>query len=148
MFLLDTDVLSALRKRERDPNVLAWMAAQRTADLYLSVVSVGEVERGIARQQRRDPAAARALALWLDSVLALYGGRILPVDVATARRWGRLSDALGHESADLLIAATALEHGLTVVTRNVRHFQPAAVPTVDLFRAPPTTDATPSPPST
>ena len=61
MFLLDTDVLSALRKRERDPNLLAWMGAQRTADLYLSVVSVGEVERGVTRQQHRDPAFARAL---------------------------------------------------------------------------------------
>ena len=134
MFLIDTDVLSALRKRERDPNVMEWVAAQRTADLYLSVVSVGEVERGIARQQRRDPAFARALAAWLDSVLALYGDHILPVDVASARRWGRLSDALGHESADLLIAATALERGLTVVTRNVRHFEPAGVPVIDPFR--------------
>ena len=147
MFLLDTDVLSALRKRERDANVLAWMAAQRTADLYLNVVSVGEVERGIARQQRRDPAFARDLALWLDSVLALYGGHILPIDVATARRCGRLSDALGHESSDLLVAVTALEHGLTVATGNVRHYQPAGVPVFDPFRAPPPTDVTPGPSS-
>ncbi len=134
MFLIDTDVLSGLRKRERNPNLLAWFAAQRTADLYLSVVSVGEVERGIAQQRRRDPTFARDLALWLDSVLALYGDHVLPVDVAAARRWGRLSDAIGHDSADLLIAATALEHGLTVVTRNVRHFELAGVPVIDPFR--------------
>ena len=120
---------------------------ERTADLYLSVVSVGEVERGIARQQRRDPAFARNLALWLDSVLALYGGHILPIDMATARRWGCLSDALGHGSADLLIAATPLEHGLTVATGNVRHFRPAHVPVFDPFRDLPTTDVPPGPSS-
>ena len=111
------------------------MAGRRTVDLFLSVVSIGEVERGISQQERRDPAFAHALALWLDSVLALYGSHILPVDVA-ARRWGRLSDAPGHESADLLIAATALEHGLTVATRNVRHFKPAGVPVMDPFSGP------------
>lgn len=137
MFLIDTDVLSALRKRARNPHLLEWIAAQQTADLYLSVVSIGEVERGIARQRRRDPAFARALASWLDGVMSLYGDHILAVDVAAARRWGRLSDAMGHESADLLIAATALEHGLTVVTRNVRHFEPAGVPVVNPFREQP-----------
>ena len=88
--------------------------------MYLSVVSVGEIERRIVRRQRLDPALARVLAAWLDTVLALYRERILAVDLSTASRWGRLSGALGHEGADLLIAATALEHGLTVVTRNVR----------------------------
>ena len=136
MYLIDTNVLSALRKKERDPNLVSWMAGRRTADLFLSVVSIGEVERGIAQQEGRDPACARALSLWLDSVLAIYGSHILPVDVAAARRWGWLSDALGHESADLLVAATALEHGLTVVTRNVRHFEPTGVPVVDPFVAP------------
>ena len=131
MFLIDTDVLSALRKPERSPVLVQWMTRQRTADLYLSVVSVGEVERAIARQRHRDPAFARALAVWLDSVRELYNERILPVDLSTARRWGRLCAALGHEGADLLIAATALEHGLTVVTCNVRHFEPAGVPVLN-----------------
>ena len=136
MYLIDTNVLSALRKKERDPNLVSWMAGRRTADLFLSVVSIGEVERGISQQEGRDPAFARALALWLDSVLALYGSHILPVDVAAARRWGRLADALGHASADLLIAATALEHGLTVVTRNARHFEPTGVSVMDPFVGP------------
>ena len=131
MFLIDTDVLSALRKRERSPSVARWISRQRTADLYLSVASVGEIEQGIVRQERRDPEFAEALAAWLDSVLALYGERILGVDVSTARRWGRLCADLGHEGVDLLIAATALERGLTVVTRNVQHFKPTAVPVVD-----------------
>ena len=131
MFLVDTDVLSALRKRERHPDIVRWVSRQRSTDLYLSVVSVGAIERGIVRQQRQAPGFARDLAEWLDSVVRLYGERVLAVDLSTARRWGRLSGALGHESADLLIAATALEHGLTVVTRNVRHFEPTGVPVLD-----------------
>ena len=132
-FLLDTDVLSALRRFERNPKVVSWVEARRTADLYLSVVTVGEIERGIAQQQQRNPSFAQELALWLDRVLSWYGDRILPVDSDTARRWGQLSAALGQYGADLLIAATALEHGLTVVTRNVRHFQNTGVPTLNPF---------------
>ena len=133
MFLLDTDVLSALRRRERNPEIARWVGTQRTTDLYLSVVTVGEIERGIMRQQRRDTGFARELAIWLDRLLDWYGKRVLPVDTATARRWGRLSATLGQDSADLLIAATALEHGLTVVTRNVRHFEPTGVAVVGTF---------------
>ncbi len=133
MYLLDTDVLSALRRRQRDPAVARWVEAQRTSNLYLSVVTVGEVERGIVRQRRRDPAFAEALAGWLDRVLAWYGDRVLAVDLPTARRWGQLSGALGHEGADLLIAATALEHGLTVVTGNTRHFEPTGVAVLNPF---------------
>lgn len=86
-----------------------------------------------ARQQHRDPSFARELSVWLDRVLTWYGDRVLGVDVPTARRWGRLSGDLGHESADLIIAATALEHGLTVVSRNTRHFEPAGVQVFDPF---------------
>ena len=107
------------------------MEAQRTSDLYLSVVTVGEIERGIVQQRKHDPSFAKELSLWFDRVLAWYSDRILLVDVATARRWGQLSATLGHDGADLLIAATALEHGLTVVTRNVRDFEPTGVPTVN-----------------
>ena len=127
MFLLDTDVLSALRRRERNPGAVRWVESQRTEDLYISVVTVGEIERGITQQRRGNPSFARELALWLDRVLSLYGDRVLTVDTATARRWGQLSATLGHNGADLLIAATAIEHGLTVVTRNVRHFEPTGV---------------------
>ena len=131
MFLIDTDVLSALRRRDRNPAIVRWVEGQRTADLHISVVTVGEIERGITQQQRHNPAFARDLAVWLDRVLAWYGDRILPVDAATARRWGQLSAAVGNDSADLLIASTALEHGLTVVTRNMRHFEPTAVSVLD-----------------
>ena len=127
MFLIDTNVLSALQKRERSPEVFQWISDQRRMDLYLSVVSVGEIQRGIAKQQRRDPPFACKLAVWLNTVIGSYGDRILAVDLSTARRWGRLSDEIGNKGDDLLIAATALEHDLTVVTRNVKHFQPTGV---------------------
>ena len=135
MFLLDTDVISVLRRTDRHPGVGKWLARQRTADVHLSAVSVGEIEKGIFRQERTDPAFATALARWLDGVLAVYGDRVLGVDTATARRWGRLCGAIGHVGTDLLIAATALEHGLTIVTGNVRHFRPTGVAVLDPFAA-------------
>ena len=92
MLLLDTDILSALRRRERNPGLVRWMEAQRSTDIHLSVVTVGEIERGIAQQQRRDPVFGNELALWLDRISAWYGDRVMPVDVATARRWGRVCD--------------------------------------------------------
>ena len=131
MYLIDTNVLSALRKRERNPEVTRWIADQRDTDLYLSVVSIGEIERGLAAVEGRDPAFAARLEDWLDAVLRHYGNRILPVGLPVARRWGRLSRQAGNADPDLLIAATALEHGLTVVTRNTRHFEPAGVPVLD-----------------
>jgi toxin FitB len=133
MFLIDTVTLSELRRRERDPSVVKWFERQRTIDLFLSVISIGEIERGIARQRITDPGFAGALADWLDRVLTLYGERIVPFDLRTARRWGGLSAALGNDSADLMIAATALEYGLTVVTRNVSDFEPAGVAVLDPF---------------
>ena len=133
MFLIDTITLSELRKRERDPMVVKWFERQRTADLFLSVISIGEIERGIARQRATDPGFASALADWLDRVLTLYGERIVPFDLRAARRWGSLSAALGNDSADLMIAATALEHGLTVVTRNVSDFEPTGAAVLDPF---------------
>ncbi len=131
MYLIDTDVLSALRRPDRNPEIVGWVSAQRAADLYLSVVTVGEIERGIARARTRDPGFADRLGAWLDSLLRLYSERILPVDKSVARRWGHLTGKHGHGSVDLFIAATALEHGLTVVTPNVRHFEPTGVAVLD-----------------
>ena len=127
MFLLDTVVLSELRRRERDPGVVHWIAGQRPSDLFLSLVTIWEIERGILLQQPRNAGFAASLTVWLDKLLHLYAERILDIDTSVARRWGRLSAAIGHDGADLLIAATAEEHGLTVVTRNVRHFEPTGV---------------------
>jgi predicted nucleic acid-binding protein len=134
MYLLDTVVLSELRKWRRDPSLVNWLEHVRPTDVYLSVVTIGEVEKGIAKQQRQDPAFAERLAGWLDRILRHYATRILTIDLSVARRWGRLADAHGHAGADLLIAATAIEHGLAVVTRNVRHFEGTGVPLVNPFR--------------
>lgn len=136
MFLIDTDVLSALAKRRCDANVEDWIERWRTTDLFISVISVGEIERGIALQRGKDQQFAAMLALWLDHVINLYGDRVLPFDLAAARRWGQLSAALGHHGVDLQIAATAPEHGLAVVTRNISHFEPTGVPVLDPFGPP------------
>ena len=133
MYLLDTSILTALRRIEREPGVSRWVGSQRTTDIYLSVATVGEVERRIAQQMRTNPVFAYDLASWLDRVLRWYGRRVLSFDLGTARRWSKLSTALGQNGADLLIAATAIEHVLTVVTRNVRHFEQTGVPLLNPF---------------
>ena len=137
MFLLDTDVLSELRRSRRDRNVVAWIGDVTAADLFLSAVTIGEIELGIARQQVINPSFAQELASWLDVTLRAYGERILPLTVGIARRWGRLAAQLGNKQLDLAIAATALEHGLTVVTQNVSDFEPTGVPTLNPFNARP-----------
>lgn len=122
MFLLDTVVLSELRKKERNPGLTEWMSRQNSANLFLSVVSIGEIERGICSVAKKDPDFAGRLAVWRDKLLIMYAGHLLPVSVAVARRWGKLSVEAGNAGADILVAATALEHNLAVVTRNTRHF--------------------------
>src|ERR1700728_5262606 len=133
MFLIDTVTLSELRRRQRDPLVVKWFEQQRATDLFLSVISIGEIERGIAQQRAADPSFAGAFADWLDRVLTLYGERVVPFDLRAARRWGALSAALGNDSADLMIADTALEHGLNVVMGNVSNFEPSGVAVIDPF---------------
>lgn len=133
MFLIDTVVISELRKANADPGVAAWMGGRQTSDVLLSVITIGELQRGVAMRSEKDPAFARTLAVWLDRVLALYERRILPFDLESARRWGTLTAALGNQGPDLQIAATALEHGLTVATRNVAHFTPTGVAVFDPF---------------
>ena len=133
MYLLDTNVLSALCRPDRNPGPAAWLEAQRDSDIFLSVVTIAEAERAIALQRPLNPDFSRDLAQWAERLLAWFANRILPVDAATAPRWGHLSASLGNQDVDLLIAATALEHGLTVVTRNVRHFAPTGVPVLDPF---------------
>jgi predicted nucleic acid-binding protein len=101
----------------------------------VSVVSLGEIERGIAKQERTDPGHAAALVMWLEGLVTEYSDRVLSVDVPVARRWGRLSASLGHDGADLVIAATALVHGMTVATRNTRHFRATGASVVNPFES-------------
>lgn len=135
MYLLDTDVVSELRKRKCDANVAAWIEPISPTDLYLSTMTVVEIARGIERRTHDDPAFARDLAIWLDTTLRVYGDRVLPLTVNIARRWGRISAHVGNKNLDLGIAATALEHGLTVATRNVAHFAPTGAAVVNPFEA-------------
>lgn len=135
MYLIDTVVLSEFRRRRPDPGVTAWLGQRSADDLFLSVVTLGEVERGIDLQRRLNPGFAEALTVWLDNTISTYGDRILPITTSIGRRWGRLSAEIGHAGTDLLIAATAIEHGLTVVTRNIRHFVPTGVSVENPFVA-------------
>lgn len=127
MYLIDTVVFSELYKRRRHPGFVRWLSEKPEELFFLSTITIGEIERGIERQRRRDPPFAEALLAWLERSIDSYQDRILPVTMKIARRWGHLSARIGHEGADLFIAATALEHGLTVATRNVRHFAPTGV---------------------
>lgn len=124
MWLIDTMVISELRKQKPDIKVVSWLSSAPDKELYLSVVTVSEIQRGIARQRVKDSVFAGRLQQWLDTLLKNYADRILPITPDIARRWGELSAAVGHDGGDVIIAATALHHGLTVVTRNERHFQP------------------------
>jgi hypothetical protein len=133
MFLLDTVVLSELRKRRRDANVIAWIGSVAESDLHISVASIVEIDFGIERKRKNDPAFAEDLAGWLHTTLRAYGERILPITVQIARRWGRLAAEIGNRELDLAIAATALEQGLTVVTRNVARFAPSGVAIMNPF---------------
>ena len=132
-WLLDTDVLSALRRPDRAAPIADWIRAQDPADLYLSVITLGEIERGIRLQMPRNPSFAADLRAWIDRTSLLFADRVLPFDAAAARVWGRLSAELGHPGAYLMIAATALVHGATVVTGNVDDFAPTGVPVLNPF---------------
>jgi len=137
-YLLDTNVLSELRKSSRsaNPAVRAWIAARRPSELYLSVVTIMEIDIGVGRVERRDSVHGKRLRTWLeDTVLDAFSGRILPIDLAIARRAARLHVPAPRPERDAMIAATAGEHGMTVVTRNVNDFEPTGVTIIDPWEA-------------
>ena len=129
MFLLDTNVLSELRRRDRtDPAVAAWADAVDQRDLFLSVVTILELEMGVLSVARRDAAQGALLRRWLDDrVLPAFDGRILAIDTEIARTCARLHVPDRRAERDALIGATAVWHRLTVVTRNVGDFTPMGV---------------------
>jgi predicted nucleic acid-binding protein len=129
MFLLDTNVLSELRRRDRtDPRVAAWADQVDASDLFLSAMTILEIEAGTLMLQRRDERQGAVLRAWIDNkVLPAFEGRILSVDTEVAQRCARLHVPDPRAERDALIAATALVHRLTVVTRNVADFQPMGV---------------------
>ncbi len=123
-YLLDTNLVSELRKNDRaNDGVQAWAVANDPSLCALSVVTLGEIRRGIEDKRRKDPQQAQAIEQWLGAIKIKYEATILPISVEIADRWGRLMAATQLPSQDLLLAATALEHGLTVITRNVADFE-------------------------
>ncbi|EAB2297564.1 type II toxin-antitoxin system VapC family toxin [Salmonella enterica] len=126
MFILDTNVISELRKAgdgKADAQVMRWLSSVNSRQLYLSVITVLELERGILRVERRDATQGKMLRRWMDGhVLPLFANRILPVDMAVVRQCARLHVPDPKPESDTLIAATALVHGYIVVTRNTKDF--------------------------
>lgn len=132
-FLLDTNIVSETRKRRGNAAVKSWIASVHPEDLYLSVLVVGEVRRGIEQLRRRNAEEARVLEAWLASLRRDYAGRLLPVDGDVAEMWGRLNVPNTLPIIDSYLAATALVHGLTLVTRNVADVQRTGVPILNPF---------------
>jgi predicted nucleic acid-binding protein len=133
-FLVDTNVLSELRKGPRaNARVLGWFRSVDDAALHLSVLVIGELRQGVERLRRRDPPAAAKLDRWLHELIERHADRTLPVDDAVADRWGRLNVPDPISAVDGLLAATALVHSLTLVTRNVRDVRRTGVRHLDPF---------------
>ena len=139
MFLLDTNVVSELRKirtSKGDRNVAAWEAGVPSAALYISAVTVFELERGVRLSERKDKIFGARLRMWLDEqVLPSFADRILPVDLHVARRCAALHVPDPRPDRDAFIAATALVHGMTVVTRNTADFEPTGAPVLNPWLA-------------
>lgn len=135
MYLLDTNVVSELRKPRPHGGVLAWFSSVDDAQMHLSVVTLAEIQAGVEITREQDPAKAGAIECWLDQLASAYN--ILAMDAATFREWARLmhrrSDTLYE---DAMIAATARVHNLIVVTRNLADFQPFGVSLLDPFKSP------------
>lgn len=126
-FLLDTNVVSEIR-RSRDRQVRAWAEEVEDVDLHLSVMTLGEIRKGIELLRGRDPAQAEVFAGWLDELYTRFADRIVPIDARVADEWGLLNATVPRNTVDSLIAASARVHGLTVVTRNTSDFEGCGVP--------------------
>jgi toxin FitB len=134
-YLLDTNVISETRKTQADAGVLTFLTAADTAGLFLSVLTLGELRKGVAARRRIDAVAADRLGIWVDSIETNFADHALPVDMAVARLWGELSAGRSLPVIDTLIAATAIVHRLTLVTRNTRDVELTGVPLVDPWQA-------------
>lgn len=135
MILIDTVVLSELRKTRPHSGVVNFLTRHKADALFISVMTVGEIEAGIARQRSKNPEFAAELEQWLIVLEQQFSNSILPVTPAIAKLWGRLCVQTGNKGVDNLIAATALAHNLTIATRNTKHFDPTGARVIDPFKA-------------
>ena len=133
-YLLDTNVISETRRSRADSGVIAFLSAADAAGLFLSVLTLGELRKGVAAKRRSDPVAADQLGAWVDGIEMNFADRVLPVDTATARHWGERSAEQSLPVIDTLIAATAISHGLTLVTRNTRDVETTGAPLLNPWR--------------
>jgi toxin FitB len=132
-YLLDTDVVSELRKGSPDSNVEAWYDSVSGSELFLSVLTIGEIRMGVERARRKDAAKAASLENWLTRLEAAYGDHIVPVDTAIAGTWARLSVPDPLPVIDGLLAATAYDRGWVLVTRNARDVRRSGVRVLNPF---------------
>lgn len=133
MILLDTMVLSELRKAKPNSGVVSYLKNQAADSIFLSAMTIGEIEAGIEKQRSAAPGFAAELSAWLTLMELQFAHCILPITPAIAKLWGRLCVQTGNKGIDNLIAATALCHNLMVVTRNVKDFEPCGVRVFDPF---------------
>ena len=117
-YLLDTNVLSETRRRQADAGVMSFLAAAESTAMYISVLTLGELRKGVAMKMQSDPVSAKLLSVWVDGLEHSFSDRILGIDAATARLWGELSAQRPRPVVDTLLAATAIVHSLTLVTRD------------------------------
>ncbi len=135
MFLLDTNVVSELRKPQAHPAVVAWAGSVPAYKLYISAITLLEIETGILRLERQDPRQAAPLRNWLEAhVVPAFAGRVLSIDGTVARRCARLHVPDRSNECDALIAATALVHGMTIVTRNTQDFALSGAPLLNPWK--------------
>jgi predicted nucleic acid-binding protein len=133
-YLLDTNVLSETRKKRADAGVISFLEGAAASALYISVLTLGELRKGVIAKRREDPAAAKSLATWVEGFELSFADRILGIDAATARLWGDWSGERPWPVVDTLLAATAHLHGLTLVTRNTRHVRGIPVKVLNPWR--------------
>ena len=135
-YLLDTNVISEIRRPRPNPGVVGWLATVDDDDLYISALVVGEIVQGIERLRRRDPGRADGYTVWLGQLRTSYADRIVPVDLEVAAEWGRLNGVTRLPVVDGLLAATARVRGWTLVTRNTRDVARSGAHLLDPFTPP------------
>ena len=133
-YLLDTNVLSETRKRQADARVISFLSSAHPSSIYVSVLALGELRKGVAGKMTSDPFAAKLLGEWVDGLEVSFSDRILGIDVQVARLWGEWSAQRPRPVVDTLMAATATVHGMTLVTRNTDDVQDLPVKLVNPWK--------------